>query len=150
MKPISFLYLLAATFLMACGSNTGQKNTDNRDKPVSLIDSLNKKVNEGHDQAMAKMGAIISLQKSAQHIIDSLQKQKPVNQATIKEIQKAANGLENIKGSMYSWMEQFDFDLKNMDSLTKVNYLQSNLKRIREIDDSTVQLIDEAKRSLQP
>lgn len=149
MKPIFYLSLLSASLFVACGSNTDQNNTDQEKHPTTLIDSLNKEVNEGHDLAMAKMGTIISLQKSAKHLIDSLQKLQPVNQIQISEIQKADKDLENIKGSMYNWMEAFDFELKNMDSLAKVQYLNTNLKRIREIDDSTAQLIDQAKKTLQ-
>lgn len=96
---------------MACANNTDHNNTDNHNKPVSLVDSINRKVNEGHDQAMPKMGDIVSPQKLAQHIIDSLQKQEPINHEKIAKIQKATKGLENINGSMYNWVEQFDFEL---------------------------------------
>lgn len=145
MKFATIFCSLGLLALISCGSHENQKKSDKQDKAVSVIDSLNKKVNDGHDLAMAKMGTIVRLQKAATSMVDSLQKLQPVNHAFVTRIQQADHQLEQIKGSMYTWMDNFDFDLKNMDSVQKVNYLKTNLKRILEIDDSTAEIISDAK-----
>jgi|GEM_PF-2555164 len=145
MKCATIIITLGLLALVSCGTQEDQKKAEKSSKSVTLIDSLNKKVNEGHDLAMAKMGTIVRLQKAATSMVDSLQKIKPVNQGFIRQIQQADQQLAQIKGSMYTWMDNFDFDLKNMDSTQKVNYLKTNLKRILEIDDSTAQIIHNAK-----
>lgn len=154
MKTITVLYLLAVICLVESCGNNKQQNKQSAEPlhtgPVSLIDSLNKKVNEGHDFSMSKMGKMVTLQKSITASIDSLQNLQPVPQSKISSLKEASHHLHIINGSMYQWMDNFDFDLKNMDSATKVQYLRTNLKRIQEIDDSTRKFIDEAQQALQP
>jgi len=145
MKCATIFCSLGLLAIISCGSHADQKKSNKETKSISVIDSLNKKVNDGHDLAMAKMGTIVRLQKAATSMVDSLQKLQPVNHAFVSQIQQSEHQLEQIKGSMYTWMDNFDFDLKNMDSVQKVNYLKTNLKRILEIDDSTAQIISDAR-----
>lgn len=154
MKIKTTLYMLVIICLVqACGNNAEQNKHASEPAqagPVSLIDSLNQKVNEGHDFSMSKMGKMVTLQKSITANIDSLQQLEPVPKSKISSLKEAGHHLDVINGSMYQWMENFDFDLKNMDSTAKVQYLRTNLKRIQEIDDSTRKFIEEAQKALQP
>lgn len=102
----------------------------------SPIDSMMEVVMHGHDEGMSKMGRVEKAAQDLSHKIDSLQQAKKVDQTLLTTWKSAKTNLDLADSSMNKWMDEFDMDMPNMDSMAKVQYLQSNIKWVSGVADS--------------
>jgi hypothetical protein len=114
------------------------QNADNAPAKAgkSPLDSMMEIVMHGHDEGMSKMGRVEKAAQELSHKIDSLQQAKKVDQTLLATWKSAKTNLDLADSSMNKWMDEFDMDMPNMDSSTKVQYLQSNIKWVSSVADS--------------
>jgi hypothetical protein len=142
-KTIASLAVISM-MVLAC-NNSQDKAAERKDgyssEPKSETDSLFKKVMEGHDVGMAKMGALKKYNGIAQSKIDSVQKLPASRQDKnyLQEVMTLQQQLINAEKGMNEWMEGF-----NTDSSSSVGYLKSELQKVNIVRDNILNSLSKA------
>lgn len=121
--------------LFACGNNTEQRKDGFSQAPKTREDSLYEEVMKGHDIGMAAMGKIKGYQSQSQHALDSIAKlpNQKLAEAYKQNVLSVQQALNNADSSMNDWMEKFSPDSFENDKAKRVEYLESEEKKVNDV-----------------
>ena len=140
-----FLALLLIS-CMAAGCNDAAddtaagRTTGYGDKPQSKEDSLFKDVMHDHDEGMARTRQLNEAIRQMRSKVDSLIKAKRNPEAE----RKILEDLEEAKKSMNTWMEEFNIDTLKDKAERRMEYLESEKKKISRVRDNILESIRRA------
>jgi hypothetical protein len=136
---------IAATilFLMACNSSSPSSAAK------SKADSLREEVLNLHNEAMAKkMTRLEDAEKKVQELIDSIQKLSPAMQQEKARYKFLLDSvLQRLKYADYAmdkWMDEFDMDSAKDDLQRKIDYLESEKKKITKVKEAIISSLQAA------
>ena len=120
--------LLAVIFLAACSTNESSE-------------TLYKQVQDYHDVAMGKMGALKKGQKVIKGKLDASEEELAEEQRN--DLKEKLRKIENADDKMMTWMRQFStsYDAE-LPETEKVKILQSELAKIQEIDEEMTAAVE--------
>lgn len=94
---ILFLIFSSFLFLNACGPKGPSENEILREEVVAV-----------HDEVMAKMGRLKSLERKALEKVEELESMEPLDSAKVQEYKALAYDLNHAHDSMFEWMHQYE------------------------------------------
>ncbi|WP_460766981.1 viral A-type inclusion protein [Niabella terrae] len=132
MRNLLFLILF---FLGACNSPASDQQP-----PVSVADSLQQLVIEGHDVAMAKMFVMQRQQKDLQARLDSLKKQPAgiVSENSLKTTGAVLAAVTAADIAMHHWMNGFKYDTLKDNPGAREQYLRQQLTTVNQMKDQVL------------
>ena len=125
-------------FGMAAGCNDASEDTaagrttGYGDKPQSKEDSLFKDVMHDHDEGMARTRELNEAIRQMRSKVDSLVKANRNPEAERKILEE----LEEAKNSMKTWMEEFNIDSLKDKAERRIEYLETEKKKISNVRDN--------------
>lgn len=135
----NFLSLSLLLLIGICCSDPEDPNRKDGFTPVlkSKEDSLYHEVINGHDAGMAKMGKLKGYKAEVQNALDSIAKfqgESKVNIAAYKTtLEGLFNDLESAEEGMNVWMEQFNPDSASGENGKRINYLESEKRKVTKV-----------------
>lgn len=137
--------ILLITFI-SCGENQEVDRKDGfSDVAKTPEDSLFQAVMDGHDAAMAKMGKLSGYQKQLDQKIDSVKKIKSANQKKLElEYTEIKARLKSAENSMNTWMEEFQIDSAQDNSVERLKYLSDEKLRVEKVREQIFSALDQA------
>jgi len=142
---ISFLSVLVATLLLACGRPAGETRTDG-----SATDStdanrvLYDQVMDIHDEVMPQLEDIYALKKKLQDQIAA--SPKMVDEERKKLEQRIAN-LDSVGNMMMDWMHQFSPLPDSAGQEAMRDYLEGEMEKIKKVREAMLGIIEAEKKT---
>ena len=140
--------------LLFIGCNSSNTSTENNNKITeSASDSLMHEILRQHDIGMAKMNKISEAKNRIQHSLDSISK-LPVDLQK-KSVQyrmgldSAFNRLTFADSHMETWMNEFNMDSLKDNQAEQVKYLESEKKRISQVNNEMISSLHKVDSLLQ-
>lgn len=143
------LFILGLVFASSC-KNSDDKNRQPGDKPLSLVDSLLKEIDDVHIDGMKKMADLTKLQQQTKRVIDSmntLPSKIAGATAVYKErLDSLLKELDYAEFAMDKWMPEF---YANTDTLAnniseRIRYLTTEKIKAAKIKDAILGGIQKA------
>mgnify|MGYP001181997274 CR=1 FL=1 len=141
--------LIASAVLVSC-----KQAPKGGDTLKAQADSLYKAVLKGHDVAMSPSMKIPDLQKTAQHMVDSLAalKGKAAEEAApLKaKLEQLVNELDYADNAMNKWMMEMNWDSASNDLEQRVKYLTEEKLKVDKVKEAVLGSIAKADSLLNP
>jgi hypothetical protein len=140
--------------LLFISCNSSNTSTEKSNKTTeSASDSLMHEILKQHDVGMAKMNKISEAKNRIQHNLDSISKlsfdlQKKSVQYRM-ELDSVFNGLTFADSHMETWMNEFDMDSLKDNQAEQVKYLESEKKKISQVNDEMISSLHKVDSLLQ-
>ena len=142
--------LIALVFLVSCGSDTSEERKNGySDSPKNPEDSLFQDVMDLHDVAMSKMGKLAGYRKQFYGKDDSLKKIKSSSKELLTtKYGEISTDLKHAEDRMNAWMEQFSIDSAQDDTKRRIEYLESEKRKVSEVKDEILSALSKADSAL--
>ena len=140
--------------LLFISCNSSSTSTEKSNKTTeSASDSLMHEILKQHDVGMAKMNKISEAKNRIQHNLDSISKlsfdlQKKSVQYTM-ELDSVFNRLTFADSHMETWMNEFNMDSLKDNQAEQVKYLESEKKKISQVNDEMISSLHKVDSLLQ-
>lgn len=147
MKTIILRIFILSVLLTGCGKTNhehhdGEENAMEHDEEATLSDELDKI----HNEAMSKMGELLTLKRELKNKIDSsasMVKEKK------EELQTTINTMDSAYENMMDWMHKYNPDTFASDSVAYHEYLETEMEKIKKIKNDIQDAIRRAKEENQ-
>ena len=137
-------FLAIMICLVACNDNNNGQDRKNGYSPANKDDSLFHEVMEGHDAAMAKMGKLTGSIKMTQQKLDSLDKSPSPDKDRINTFKTLSEELKKAENDMNDWMEKFSIDSARDNESVRLDYLESERRKVDNIKEAMLQSLGKA------
>lgn len=134
-RIISALILSAVFMLNSCGPNLEEENKKMREELLAV-----------HDEVMPQMGKLKSFEKKANHKLEELNTQVPVDSTEVEKFKDLAVRLNSAYEGMFVWMRQYDSEDGEKDPITVKTYLEEQMIQVTEVNQSIKNALLEAEK----
>ncbi|MDF2159218.1 hypothetical protein [Algoriphagus sp. CAU 1675] len=134
----SFLIIITALFLNACGPNPSSENQKLRDDVIAV-----------HDEVMPLMGKLKSLEKAANEKVKELESSPEPDSLQIEELKAVALELSQAYEGMFVWMRQYKVDDEDMSPEELKTYLQGQMDQVNQVNEDIKNALDRASKVLE-
>jgi hypothetical protein len=134
-RIISALILSAVFMLNSCGPNLEEENKKMREELLAV-----------HDEVMPQMGKLKSFEKKANHKLEELNTQVPVDSTEVEKFKDLAVRLNSAYEGMFVWMRQYDTEDGEKDPITVKTYLEEQMIQVTEVNQSIKNALLEAEK----
>ena len=144
-------FVFVLLFISCNSSNTSTEKSNKTTESAS--DSLMHEILKQHDVGMAKMNKISEAKNRIQHNLDSISKlsfdlQKKSVQYRM-ELDSVFNRLTFADSHMETWMNEFNMDSLKDNQAEQVKYLESEKKKISQVNDEMISSLHKVDSLLQ-
>ena len=144
--------VLVLTAMAACNNNGDKKNatesTGKKKVPQTAADSLMADVMDGHDEGMAKMGKLSTMQKEVQRVLDSIAtlpaKAKQAAAPYAAKLSTLITELKSSQADMEIWMDEFNMDSAVNNTEQRIKYLAEEKLKISRVKESILGSLQKA------
>lgn len=137
-RIISGLILGAVFLLNSCGPNLKAENKKMREELLAV-----------HDEVMPQMGKLKSFEKKANHKLEELNTQVPVDSTAVEKFKNLAVRLNSAYEGMFVWMRQYETEDGEKDPLVIKAYLEEQMIQVTEVNQNIKNALLEAEKELQ-
>ena len=134
-RIISALILSAVFMLNSCGPNLEEENKKMREELLAV-----------HDEVMPQMGKLKSFEKKANHKLEELNTQVPVDSTEVEKFKDLALRLNSAYEGMFVWMRQYDTEDGEKDPITVKTYLEEQMIQVTEVNQNIKNALLEAEK----
>uniref|UniRef100_UPI004048099A hypothetical protein n=1 Tax=Algoriphagus sp. TaxID=1872435 RepID=UPI004048099A len=129
----SFLTLLCSMLMLACAIALIETNKEMRAQIIEV-----------HDAVMPKMGELMSLEKKALALADSLFAQDSTASSEIEAMRSLAGELNQAHEGMFVWMRQYSLDEEGKTPEEIKTYLDEQLLKVNQVNAAIKAALDQA------
>ena len=150
MKKISYPVVAFALIIASC-THADKKHEHGHgmeNEPKTLIDSLEKDIDEGHIVGMSKIGKLHNTKKEVQLVIDSISalpaKAKEALTPYLEQLQSAIKDIDYADFAMDKWMTENEHDSPKNDTEKRTAYLRDERDKVSKMKDAILNSISKA------
>ena len=129
----SFLILLFSMLVLACANPLIETNKEMRAQIIEV-----------HDAVMPKMGELMSLEKKALTLADSLFAQDSTASSEIEAMRSLAGELNQAHEGMFVWMRQYSLNEEGKTPEDIKTYLDEQLLKVNQVNAAIKAALDQA------
>uniref|UniRef100_UPI004047778F hypothetical protein n=1 Tax=Algoriphagus sp. TaxID=1872435 RepID=UPI004047778F len=129
----SFLTLLCSMLMLACANPLIETNKEMRAQIIEV-----------HDAVMPKMGELMSLEKKAMALADSLFAQDSTASSEIEAMRSLAGELNQAHEGMFVWMRQYSLDEEGKTPEEIKTYVDEQLLKVNQVNAAIKAALDQA------
>jgi len=150
MKKIMIpVFSLLACIAVSC-TNTDKKHDHGQtgDQPMTLTDSLEKDIDDGHMVGMSKIGKLHNMQKEIQRVIDSVgklpAKAKAAASPYLAKLDSVMKDLSYADFAMDKWMTEYEMDSAKADLQRRIKYLTEEKLKVDKMKEAVLSSMQKA------
>ncbi len=149
MNKILTTFIIASAFSIIACNDADDKTVTADPSSKSIIDSLEKEVNEGHNVGMSKYGKLQGMQNKLKMMIDSIgnlpEKTKAGLASFNDSIRQVLVELDAAKNGMDKWMEEYNMDSALNNAELRIKYLSNERIKVESIKTGILQSLQKAE-----
>ncbi len=134
----SFLIIVTALFINACGPNPSSENQKLRDEVIAA-----------HDEVMPLMGKLKSMEKTATEKVKELESSPEPDSIQVEELKAVALDLSQAYEGMFVWMRQYKVDDEDMSPEELKAYLEDQKDQVNQVNEDIKNALDRASKVLE-
>jgi hypothetical protein len=136
-RIISGLILSTVFLLNSCGPHLEEENKKMRKELLAV-----------HDEVMPQMGKLKSLEKKANHKLEELNMQVPVDSIEVEKLKDLVVRLNSAYEGMFVWMRQYKTEDGEKDPIAVKAYLEEQMVQVTDVNQTIKSVLLEAKKKL--
>ncbi len=144
---LKLLYaLLVGSLLVSCASKNQETTDDATEESTTALSALKDEVMAVHDEAMAKMGEMQTLESDIKTHLSGLDSAE--NASIIEEGMQKVQALSQASEGMMQWMRNYEPPSSETPQAEAEAYLQQQKEAVTKVQEAIDQSLEEAKAFL--